>query len=70
MHGNGGSTSFVLCIFFLGVFWKVKCFNQMWLHHHQLESYSKEKKIRSEIMALGPKVTSIKHNKLQECHKH
>jgi hypothetical protein len=33
----------VLCFFsFLGVFWEVKCFNQKWLHHHQLESYSKE----------------------------
>jgi hypothetical protein len=21
---------------------EVKCFNQKWLHHHQLESYSKE----------------------------
>jgi hypothetical protein len=34
---------------FLGVFWKVKCFNQKWLHHHQLESYSKERrKIKKE----------------------
>jgi hypothetical protein len=30
-------------IFLLGVFWEVKCFNQKWLHHHQLESYSKKK---------------------------
>jgi hypothetical protein len=27
---------------FTGVFWEIKCFNQKWLHHHQLESYSKE----------------------------
>src|SRR3954454_11667214 len=26
--------------------------------------------VRSEIMALGPKVTSIKHNKLQQCLKY
>jgi hypothetical protein len=26
----------------LRVFWEVECFNQKWLHHHQLESYSKE----------------------------
>jgi hypothetical protein len=29
-------------IFLLGVFWEVKCFNQKWLHHHQLKSYSKD----------------------------
>jgi hypothetical protein len=27
---------------FLGVFWVVECFNEKWLHHHQLESYSKD----------------------------
>jgi hypothetical protein len=27
----------------LGVEWEVKCFNQKWFHHHQLESYSKER---------------------------
>jgi hypothetical protein len=32
-----------IAIFFFGVFWVVECFNEKWLHHHQLESYSKDK---------------------------
>jgi hypothetical protein len=33
----------------LGVFWVVKYFNQKWLHHHQLESYSKDKEDKDTI---------------------
>jgi hypothetical protein len=37
------------CIFSLGVFWEVECFNQKWLHHHQLESYSKDDYVNIEV---------------------
>jgi hypothetical protein len=42
-YGNWDGCDWLFAFhFLLGVFWKVKCFNQKWLHHHQLKSYSKD----------------------------
>jgi hypothetical protein len=43
-----------IAVFFLGVFWVVECFNEKWLHYHQLESYSKKRKKIKICFKSGP----------------
>jgi hypothetical protein len=49
----------LLCFFFLEIFWELKCFNQKWLHHHQLESYSKRYPHRTSLSQPLPVASPI-----------